>query len=119
MSVQDSNYILTALTPAAPGWSSVWYEASSTATLQLHAEPVVLWAIAQYQDSSMQFTETVGLCISGSGLEPLESEDGQAHVGYLLPDGDPEQYRPIALARFRRQLKKWAEEDARRAERDS
>lgn len=113
MSVQDGDYTLSSLTVPAPGWKSCWYEASSTATLTLHTEPVVLWAIANYSESEMAFSETVGLVLSGAGLEPLEAEDGQTHVGYIGPDGDPEQYRPVAMARFKRQLKKWAEEDAR------
>src|SRR5215213_6103257 len=98
MTVQNSDYVLTTLCPAAPGWRSVWYEAHSTDDLTMHAEPVACWAIARYTEDGQAFTETVGLVTEGSGLEPLEALDGGCHLGYLGPDDDVERFREIAVA---------------------
>src|SRR5436190_1100795 len=101
MSVQDSNYLLTSICPAAPGWRGCWYEASSTANLTMHAEPIAVWGIARFTEDEYEFTETVGICPNGNTMEPLEAADGGGFIGYLAPGEDVEKYRGDALRRLK------------------
>lgn len=113
MSLEDSDYKITSICPAAPGWRSCWFEASSTATLALHTAQVAVWGVADYREDEYDFSVTVGICANGNSMEPIECGDGSGFLGYLEPNEDVEKYRETALRRIKRQQAKRAKDKAR------